>query len=570
MELNIKEYIAPILKWWWLILLTTLVAGVASFLASGNEAKVYRTTTTLLVGTAYKDPNPSNAAINISTTLAKFYADMANRSEIRSSTADALGLNQLPRPIVVRQVNDNFIDISVTDTVPERAQAVANELARQLIRRTPAAEGEDEFVDRLLSDYQAQIEDTTLQIENKQLEIGEATGAREISQLQTELSELESTKNSLISSYSELSSASNQQATNTIQVIEPAYLPRNPVTSNNTVPVLTAAAIGLVLSSAAAFLLEFLDDTVRTSETIKRITGIGTLVGISEIRADNKLITLARPRSPISEAFRVLRTSIRFALGNDITNKILLVSSAVPEEGKSTTTANLAIVMAQTGNRVLLIDADLRRPSQHKVFGLHNDFGLSELLLDVNRETSDEDGQAIIKTKVQNTPVDRLHLMTCGPIPPNPSELLGSRQMERFLEIASAMYDFVLLDSPPVLSVTDATLLSAKSDGMILVARAGKSRKQYVKQTVDRLKEVDANVIGYVLNAVSPRGDSQGAYYYYKDPYYSADVVEASSPLSAIPVLNSEAEATDVEAAPTKKRGKNNNPPLREQTVTEG
>ena len=194
--------------------------------------------------------------------------------------------------------------------------------------------------------------------------------------------------------------------------------------------------------------------------------------------------------------------------------------------------ANLAAVLAQAGNRVLLVDADLRRPSQHKVFGIQNKEGLSNLLLDLSNKP-DADREGLIAKRVLGTPQEGLELMTCGPIPPNPSELLGSAQMKAFLEAATAVYDFVLLDSPPVLSVTDATLLSALADGMILVVRADKSRKQYVKQTADRLKEANANILGYVLNALSPKSQGRSAYYYYKDPYLAAEEIETVGPVGA-------------------------------------
>ncbi|MCA9920984.1 MAG: polysaccharide biosynthesis tyrosine autokinase [Anaerolineales bacterium] len=528
MELNIKEYIAPLLKWWWLVILTTAVAGVSSYFATRQQEAVYRATTTLLVGAGFEDPNPSNADISMGRTLATFYVDMANRNELRIATADALGLAQLPRQIAVRQVNENFIDITITDSVPERAQAVANELARQLILRTPASEDDGEFVDQLLSEYEAQIEETQAQIEAKQLEIGEAVGAREIAQLQEEQNQLEATKQSLTTSYASLLSGSQRGASNTITVIEPAQLPNKAVVASNTVSVMTAAAIGFVLSAVAAYVLEFLDDTIKTPDQLARLTGLSTLAGIAEIRSDpSGLITISKPRSPTSEAYRVLRTAIQFAVADDKSKRVLLVSSAVPEEGKSTTAANLAIVMAQAGNRVLLVDADLRRPSQHRVFKVSNKRGLSDLMLQFEADGSKDAMQKLLEGAVQQTPVDDLSLITCGPIPPNPSELLASQKMDTMLEAAAIDYDFVILDSPPVLAVTDSMILSAKADAMLMVVRARKSRKQYVKDVTERLQEVNANVLGWVLNSLKPKSEGHSAYYYYRDPYYAeSDVVD--------------------------------------------
>lgn len=528
MELNVKEYIAPLLKWWWLVLLATAAAGVSSFFATRQQEAVYRSTTTLLVGAGFDDPNPSNADISMGRTLAAFYVDMANRNELRIRTADALGLQQLPKQIAVRQVNENFIDITVTDTVPERAQAVANELARQLILSTPASEDDGEFVNQLLSEYEAQIEETKVQIEGKQLEIGEAVGAREIAQLQEELNQLTITKQSLTASYAGLLAGSQRGASNTITVIEQAQLPKKAVVASNTISVVTAAAIGFILSAVAAYVLEFFDDTIKTPDQLTRITGLPTLAGIAEIRSDpSGLITMSKPRSPTSEAYRVLRTAIQFAVANDKSKKVLLVSSAVPEEGKSTTAANLAIVMAQAGNRVLLLDADLRRPSQHRIFkGLSNKRGLSGVILQYDQEDPQSQLRELLAEAAQETLVDGLSVLACGPVPPNPSELLGSAKMDALLDVVTSDYDFVILDSPPVLAVTDSMILSAKADAMLLVVRAKKSRKQYVKEVVSRLQEANANVLGWVLNALKPKSEGHSAYYYYRDPYYAEVDVE--------------------------------------------
>lgn len=526
MELNIKEYLAPIVKWWWLLLLTTAVAAGSSYFANNEQVEVYRTTTTLMVGNAFSQDNPTSQQVSIGATLAKFYVDMANRNEVRRATVDALGLNQLPSKISVRQVDDIFIDITVTDGDPLRAQAVANELARQIILRTPASDEDDSFIVSLLSDFENQINQTITQIELKQREVALAQSAREIAQLQEDLRALEATKNQLTKDYTSLLQNSNESSTNTISVIEPAVLPAIPISESSSAlsVIITAGGIGLVLSATAAYILEYLDDTIKTPENITRLTGFTTLTGIAEIRTDDKLVTLNLPKSPISEAFRVLRTAIQFAVADSPSKKIFLISSATPEEGKSTTAANLAIVLAQAGNKTLLIDADLRRPSQHKVFGLSNRVGLSNLLteININEEVTDNPTE-LLAGKLQNTDVNRLALLTCGAVPPNPSELLGSKHMERFLKMVSEEFDYIILDSPPVLSVTDATLLSARADGMIMVARAGKSRRQYVKTAAEKLTNVNANILGYVLNALSPKKMGNKAYYYYNDPYHSYD-----------------------------------------------
>jgi non-specific protein-tyrosine kinase len=525
MELELKEYLTPLRKWWWLLVAATLVAAVSSYWATRQQPLVYKSTATLMVGSAIENPNPSNNDLFITQRLASTYVDLANRASVRDATKEALGLNWLPE-IAVRNVNDaNFIDIVVTDTSPERAQAVAAELTRQLILRSPTAQAEDQerqaFVSERLDQYQTAIEETESQIAAKQEELGELISAREIQNVETEITALDSKLQTLETNYASLLQSTQRGATNTIRVIEPASLPNQPVDQRLAVTVLTAASIGFVLAASAAYLLEYMDDTVRTPGNVKKLTGLSTLAGIAQIESDDsKLITVSNPRSPTSEAFRVLRTGIQFS-SVDTANRTLLVTSSISEEGKSTITANLAVVMAEAGNDVLLVDTDLRRPTQHHIFDLPNKRGLTSLLLEFDATEEDEAIQAKVNEIVQATRVEGLQVLTCGPIPPNPSELLGSTKMKSLLSTLADHFDFVVLDSPPLLSVTDAAVLSVQTDSTLLVAWSGKSRKAHVKQAVEQLRDVKANVVGCVLNALSPRDEGYNFYYYYRDPYYS-------------------------------------------------
>ena len=292
--------------------------------------------------------------------------------------------------------------------------------------------------------------------------------------------------------------------------------------SNSMISVITAAGIGFVLSASAAYLLEYLDDTVKTPDQIMKLGNIPTLAGIAYIDSEDKskLVTMTEPRSPTAEAYRVLRTAIQFSVV-DKKNSILLMTSGVPSEGKSTTAGNLAIVLAQAGNNVLLIDGDLRRPSQHNVFNLPNKRGLTSLLLKLNVDDSEVEVRNLVEDTVQPTQIEGLQIMTCGSIPPNPSELLGSTKMRHLLEVLDKQYDFVVVDSPPVLSVTDAAVLSALAGTTLVVVRANKSRKEEFKQVVERLEDVNANLAGAVLNSLKAGSEGHNFYYYYKDPYYT-------------------------------------------------
>ncbi|EOI00171.1 capsular exopolysaccharide family protein [Enterococcus haemoperoxidus ATCC BAA-382] len=214
------------------------------------------------------------------------------------------------------------------------------------------------------------------------------------------------------------------------------------------------------------------------------------------------LITLADKSSPISEQFRTIRTNIQYAMV-DRDLKTLVITSSGPSEGKSTTSANLAVVFANSGKRVLLVDADMRKPTVAKTFSLDNTRGLSTLL--GSREIA-------LHQVVQSSGVDNLFLMTSGPKPPNPSELLDSRRMGELLQELKQQYDLIIFDMPPVVAVTDAQIVSSKSDGTIIVVRENVSKRDSLLKAKNLLEMVDANILGVVYNGSKNISD-QGYYY---------------------------------------------------------
>lgn len=508
-------------------MLATVIAGATSFYVASQQPPIYSTTSTIMVGNAIENLNPSNTDLSITQQLASFYVDLANRSSVRNDVRQALGLNGLPSEIYVQQINNtNVIDITVRDTSPARAQAVSNELAQQIILRSPASQQDDlerlAFINKQLDSYETAIEETLQQIADKQASLATLISAREIRQTQNDISSLETTLQTLRRDYSNLLGSTQRGATNTIRVIEGAGLPQRPINSNNMIAVLTAAAVGFVLAASAAYLLEYLDDTIKLPTEASRLTGLPTLTGIAEIKDEDHLITISQSRSPGAEAFRVLRTGIQFS-SVDKQRRSLLVTSSTPLDGKSTISANLAVVLAQAGNRVLLIDADLRRPSQHELFDLPNKRGLTDLLVEFDMTSQQEEARLLVDDIAQVTRVEGLLLLTSGRVPPNPSELLGSAKLHRLIDLLAQRFDFIVFDSPPVLSVTDSVVLSTQVDGVILVLRAEKSRRAYTKQMVQTLRDVNANLIGVVLNDLKSRHTGYGSFYYYKDPYTYGD-----------------------------------------------
>ena len=293
--------------------------------------------------------------------------------------------------------------------------------------------------------------------------------------------------------------------------VETASLPSRPISPNIPMNVVLAAVIGLALALGGAFLLEYLDDTVRSPEEAQKLIGVPALTVISKIEGASKLIALTEPRSPITEAYRELRTNLQFS-ALDLPLKTILVTSSSPGEGKSITAANLAVVMAQGGYSVLLLDADLRRPVLHKLFNLNNGRGLTTWLVGAETRLSDLPGLGSgwmqnsalptedLKTFSQATRVAGLRVVTAGGLPPNPAEVLGSERMRQFLSEAQQTFDVVIVDSPPCGAVTDPVVLAQAVDGVLLVLDAHSTARQAARRASENLRNVNARLVGMVIN----------------------------------------------------------------------
>lgn len=215
------------------------------------------------------------------------------------------------------------------------------------------------------------------------------------------------------------------------------------------------------------------------------------------------LITERNPKSPISEGYRMLRTNIEFSTIND-KMQIIMVTSSKPGEGKSTTCANMAVTFAQANKRVLLVDADLRKPAQHHIFAISNHKGLTTALLH----------QKELQDVIQHTNTENLYVVAAGPTPPNPSELLSSTQMGALLETMRERYDVIIIDTPSIMSVTDAQIVATQSDGVVLVIDSGKVKKELALKAKASLEHVQANLIGVVLNNINRNHSDSYSYYY--------------------------------------------------------
>lgn len=323
---------------------------------------------------------------------------------------------------------------------------------------------------------------------------------------------------------------------NNVSVADVAITPEDPIGPRRLLSVTMAFMLSLVFGCGLALFLEYLDDTVRTTEDVENILRLPALAVIPTIDTAQKRKLLAAgaggenqnnpgrsellisndSRSALAEAYRQLRTSILLSTAGHAP-KSLLVTSSVPSEGKTTTAVNTAISLAQTGAKVLIIDADMRRPRLHGIFQVSNEHGLSSIL----SSQMEEDEMLDI---IQHDDESNLYLLPSGAVPPNPAELIGSEQMSRMLKIMEANFTHVVVDSPPIASFTDGVLISAMVDGVLLVVHSGKSSRQVIKRARQLLGEVGAKLFGVVLNNVNLRSQDNNYYYQnYYSSYYNRD-----------------------------------------------
>ncbi len=320
----------------------------------------------------------------------------------------------------------------------------------------------------------------------------------------------------------------SQGSDNNISVSEIAIPPEVPVSPRRLLTVGAAFFLSTLFGMGLALFLEYLDDTIRTTDEIESYLQLPALAAIPSIESVPKrklllvgaengdeavqspLLISADSRSSLAEAYRHLRTSILLSTAGRAP-KSLLVSSSLPSEGKSTIATNTAISLAQTGARVLIIDADMRRPRLHSIFNIENGDGLSTLLASELTDTE-------ITNSLKQDDKTKLFIMTSGPIPPNPAELIGSEQMVSLLRILQNRFTHIVIDSPPIASFTDGVLIASMVDGVILVVHAGRSSRQVVRRSRQMLQEIGAKIFGVVLNNVNL--NNKDNYYYYQSYYH--------------------------------------------------
>ena len=306
-----------------------------------------------------------------------------------------------------------------------------------------------------------------------------------------------------------------------VWVIEPAHAKPAFIKPRLSMNVMLAVVLGLMLGIGLAFFLEYLDDSIKNPEDVQSVGQLPVLGSIGHYTPSDDglphhqryLPVLDDQRSQFAEAFRTLRSNLLFT-GVDQPRRIMLFTSALPEEGKSTSAANLAVVLAHLGKGVLLVDTDLRKPVLHRIFGCKRSPGLVNVLVQ-------DEWQQKLAEAIQGTRVQHLDLLACGGVPPNPNEMLGSEKMASLIDYLSQRYEFILFDAPPLLNVSDAMVLAQRVDGVVLVVRAGKTSRGALRNVADLLSKSRTEILGVVLNDIDFKRERYYYYYHHYRDYYA-------------------------------------------------
>ena len=523
--MDLRSYFNLVRKWLWLIVLSSVLLGALVFFVTRRQTPIYESTATVYINQARSSTGNSDYTdIITSERIARTYSAMLQDWPTLDQAAIELGyaggIHELSKAyntaVTVTPVRDTqLVQVSVESSQPQIAANLANVLPEVFMRMNRQRQQER------FANTRQELQTELSQVEN-QLETTEQTldklpdtteNSNERSRLERLVSRYQITYNNLSKSLEDLRLA-EAQTTDNIILTTPAQPATGPIRPRVLFNTLLALIVGLLLGLGIAFLIEYLDDTVKTPDHVRDLTGLatlGTVVMLEGVSPDERMVARMSPKSLGAEAYRVLRTNLQFS-DLDKPLRTLICTSAEPGEGKSTTITNLAFAMAQTDKRVILVDADLRRPSLHRMLRMPNNVGLSTALLDKEHDPA---------LYLQETDDPNLRVMTTGPLPPNPAEMLNSSRMHEMIKLLTSEADIVLLDTPPVLAVADTSILASQVDGTLLVVWAGRTRGEMLAQAAERLRSVGVMPLGVVLNKLTQRrsGYYYNTYYYYSSRY---------------------------------------------------
>ena len=530
--IDLKQYAGVVWKWMWLIVLMASVAAVSSYLYTRSEPPTYQAKTTIMVGRFLNDPDPTQSDFGASQQLAQTYGALARRAPVLQGALHALDLGDrvdwraLAGDVRVNLVSGTqLLEVYVEDSDPQQAKSLADAIVQQLILQSSTNPDSTLQLRRIFSaeqlvDLEEKTKQATADLGELQAELDTELDAGRIGELQSQIGIIQSRVSTWQSSYAQLLTFLQGGDVNYLTVVEPALVPATPISPNMTTNVVLSVGAAVSLAVSVAFLIEYLDDTVKLPEDVERAASLPTLGAIVRIdgsQMEKMPIAAQSPRAPVVEAYRALRTNLQFATMGSAA-RTLMVTSPQPIEGKTTTVANLAVVMAQSGLNTIAVDTDLRRPMLHHKFGLFP-VGLTSALLEMS--TNPDPARSPLSF-AQDTGVENLRVIASGTSPPNPADLLGSGQMKQFIQTLREEADVILFDTPPALAVTDAAVLAAQVDGIVLVVNAGQTRRTMLKRAVEELQRSGTPVLGVVINRMTAR--TGGSYYYdYYRRYYASD-----------------------------------------------
>jgi capsular exopolysaccharide synthesis family protein len=511
---TLRSYIRLVLRRKWWVMGLALLGVSASLAISLTQPRQYASTAQVLVQSPTGPGALSGTPQQVTPTEVQTMLQLVTSAAVQSQVRQRLGSTPPVEAAEVAQTN--VISISAVSGVPANAALVANTYARAFVstQQSQALKNATSAETQLRS----QIRATAQQIAK----------LRKSAHSSSEVNSLVNQEAVLRVQLSQIQ-VSGAAAASALALVNPALPPTSPSSPRPVTNGLLGLAAGLILGMAAAFLRDSLDDAVSSKEAVEHLTGAPVLAAVPMVTSWRKrdrplVVTLARPAAPATEAYRSLRTSLQFAR-QEHELRTILVTSPAAAEGKTSTLANLGAVFAQAGQHVLMVSCDLRKPRLGQFFGIDESRGLTTAVL----------GEDSLENLVKPTPgSENLWLLPSGPTPPNPAELLNGARSQEILARLRDAFDLVLIDSPPVLPVTDAMVLSKDVDATLLVVAAFRTSSADVLRAAEKLGQVDARVVGVVLNEATRQGAGYYAAGYSRPGYYGPALAELP-PGGAVP-----------------------------------
>lgn len=502
--MELSSYISIISRRKWYILISVLLGTAIATILTLLATPQYAASTTVRVVTIGAG-TVTNARPDIAYTdrLVNTYSRMLTGYTIRKQIQDELGLAAPPELAVEFVPSTELIRINSEAPDPEDARDIANIAASILIQqnRDFYSGGDSQSLQEILSQRLSVAEQDLAQARTAYQELlaKSPTDDASLSVAGQAVEVNESIYASLLSQY-EAARLEETIRANSVSVVEEARLPLKPAKPRHLLNIALGFAFGLVVGVALAFVADNLDTTLYTAEQIENATQMATVGQVPIAKGDLAIARLGSGQYPQLESFRRLRTNI-LASGSD-GSQVVLLTSAKRGEGKSTVSGNLAVTIAQSGREVVIVDCDLRLPTVHKLFDLPNKRGLTNILA----------GEVTLEDAIQGSNFPRVQIITSGPLPPNPTELLGSQRMIDLIDLLKEKFDFIILDTPALLSVTDAAVLAPTVDNVILVVAQGQTQRGDVQAVRQQLSNVRVKSMEVVVNRAEPNG----SYAYYE------------------------------------------------------